>query len=78
VYSFSIVRQNGTPPFDQLVPYVLAMIDLEEGVRMMGNVLDIAVDDVAIGLAVTVDFVPETDDVWLPMWRPATAAQRAL
>jgi uncharacterized OB-fold protein len=71
------VRQNGTPPFDTLVPYVLAMIDLEEGVRMMGNVLDIALDDVAIGLAVTVRFVPETDDVWLPMWRPATGAEPA-
>jgi uncharacterized OB-fold protein len=71
VYSFSVVRQNGTPPFDALVPYVLALIDLEEGVRMMGNVTEIPVDEVGIGLAVQVHFVRETDEIWLPLWRPA-------
>jgi len=71
VYTYSIVRQNGTPPFDTLVPYALAMIDLEEGVRMMGNVVGVDVDDVGIGLPVVVDFVRETDEIWLPMWRSA-------
>jgi len=69
VYTHTIVRQNATPPFDTLVPYVLAMIDLEEGVRMMGNVVGVPVDDVGIGMAVEVDFVRETDEIWLPMWR---------
>jgi uncharacterized OB-fold protein len=75
VYTYSVVRQNGTPPFDTLVPYVLAMIDLEEGVRMMGNIVDIPVDEVAIGLSVVVDFIRETDDIWLPMWRPSNGTQ---
>jgi hypothetical protein len=70
VHSFTIVRQNGTPPFDALVPYVLALIELDEGVRMMGNVIDVAVDDVSIGMPVQVTFARETDDVVLPMWRP--------
>jgi uncharacterized OB-fold protein len=70
VYSFSIVRKNGTPPFDTLVPYVLALIELDEGVRMMGNVVDVPVDDVGIGMAVEVRFVRETDEIFLPMWRP--------
>ena len=69
IYTFSIVRQNGTPPFDSLVPYVLAMVDLDEGVRMMGNVVDVDVDDVAIGQRVRVDFIRETEEIWLPMWR---------
>ena len=70
VHSYTVVRQNGTPPFDALVPYVLAIIELDEGVRMMGNVVDVSVDDVRIGMPVQVSFVPETDDVVLPMWRP--------
>jgi uncharacterized OB-fold protein len=70
VYSFSIVRKNGTPPFDTLVPYVLALIELDEGVRMMGNVVDVPVDDVRIGMAVEVHFARETDEIFLPMWRP--------
>ena len=69
VYTFSIVRQNATPPFDALVPYVLAMIDLDEGVRMMGNVTGIPVDEMRVGLPVEVHFVRETDEIWLPMWR---------
>ena len=69
------MRQSGTPPFDALVPYVLAMIDLPEGVRMMGNVIGVPVDSVAVGLPVLVDFVRETDDVWLPMWRPDPGAE---
>jgi hypothetical protein len=71
VHSFTIVRQNGTPPFDELVPYVLALVELDEGVRMMGNVVDVAVDDVKIGMPVRVTFLPETGGVVLPMWVPA-------
>lgn len=70
VHSFTIVRQNGTPPFDTLVPYVLALIELDEGVRMMGNIVDVAIDDVHIGMPVQVTFTRETDDIVLPMWRP--------
>jgi uncharacterized OB-fold protein len=71
VHSFTIVRQNGTPPFDELVPYVLALVELDEGVRMMGNVVDVAVDDVEIGMPVRITFVAETGDIVLPMWVPA-------
>jgi uncharacterized OB-fold protein len=76
VHSFTIVRQNGTPPFDALVPYVLAVIELDEGVRMMGNVAGVDVEDVSIGMPVEVTFVRETDDVVLPMWRPAQRGER--
>jgi len=71
VHTFTIVRQNHTPPFNELVPYVLAIIELEEGVRMMGNVIDVAVDEVRIGMTVSARFVAETDDIWLPTWVPA-------
>ena len=71
VHTFSIVRQNHTPPFNELTPYVLAIIELEEGVRMMGNVIDVPIEDVEIGMPVEVRFVAETDDIVLPLWAPA-------
>jgi uncharacterized OB-fold protein len=70
VHSFTIVRQNGTPPFASLVPYVLALVDLDEGVRMMGNVIEVAVEDVYIGMPVQVSFLHTPDSVALPIWRP--------
>jgi hypothetical protein len=45
------------------------MIDLEEGVRMMGNVIGVRSTTCRSG-PVEVDFVRETDEIWLPMWRP--------
>lgn len=71
VYTFSIVRQNRTPPFDALVPYVVAMIDLEEGARMMGNVTDCDPDAVRIGMPVEVWFETLGAGRALPQWRPA-------
>lgn len=50
-------------------PYALALVDLEEGVRMMANVIGIAPDDVRIGDAVKVVF-EQRGDVQLPMFVP--------
>jgi len=72
VHTFTIVRQNHTPPFNEMAPYVLAIIELEEGVRMMGNVIDMPIDEVTIGMAVEVRFVEETDEISLPLWAPAS------
>jgi uncharacterized OB-fold protein len=38
VHTFTIVRQNGAKPFSAELPYVVAIVELEEGPRMMGNV----------------------------------------
>ena len=37
IYSFTVVRQNGVPPFNERVPFVVAVVDLDEdGARMIG------------------------------------------
>jgi uncharacterized OB-fold protein len=52
------------------VPYVAAVVDLEEGVRMMTNVVDCELDDVAIGMPLEVTY--RHDEGWaLPVFRPA-------
>jgi uncharacterized OB-fold protein len=51
------------------VPYVLALIDLEEGVRMMSNVVDCDPHAVEIGMAVEVTFEDITEEITLPKFR---------
>ena len=59
VHSFSIVHR-APEEFKDEVPYVVALIDLEEGVRMMSRIVD-APEAVSIGLPVEVRFSGEGD-----------------
>jgi uncharacterized protein len=54
-------------------PYVVALVELEEGVRMMTNVVGCPPEDVDIGLAVTVVWEPLSDGRQLPLFTPAAA-----
>lgn len=70
VHTFTVVRQIGAEPFRSEVPYVLAVVKIEEGVLMTGTVTDCAVEDVHIGLPVEVYMVLAGADVGVPYWRP--------
>lgn len=70
VASFIVVHKPGHPAFVEDVPYVVALIDLEEGPRMLSNVVDCAVHEVRIGMPVQVHWV-EQGGVVLPKFRPA-------
>ena len=72
VHTFTVVRQFGGAPFRDLLPYVVAMIELEEGVRMMGNITDCAIEDVEIDMAVEAYAVRTEDGLGIPFWRPAS------
>jgi uncharacterized OB-fold protein len=69
LHSFSIVRRAPTPAFAARVPYVVALIDLEEGPRMMANVVGDAALEVAIGDAVEVLFEDRGEGRRLPQFR---------
>jgi uncharacterized OB-fold protein len=71
VHTFTIIRQMGVAPFSAEVPYVVAMIELEEGPRLMGNISGIEAEQVRIGMPVTAYIVKVTDDIGVPQWRPA-------
>jgi uncharacterized OB-fold protein len=75
VYTFTIVRQHGMSPFREEVPYVIAMIDLAEGPRLMSRITDCDVDDVHVGMAVKAYLVPAAPDIGVHYWRPAAAQQ---
>jgi uncharacterized OB-fold protein len=74
VHTFTVIRRNYPEPyFEPFSPYVVAIIDIEEGVRMMSNVTGCALERVKIGMAVEVYFgcISEAQQVFLPFWRPA-------
>ncbi len=68
VYSY-VVHRHPPVPGKQL-PIVIALVELTEGVRMVGELTGIDPSDVAIGLPVRVRFRRVDDDLVLPDWRP--------
>ena len=73
VYSFTVTHQNQAPGFRESLPYVLAVVQLDEGTRMMTNIVGCAPDAVRIGMAVEVEYEDVTSDITLAKFRPATA-----
>jgi len=71
VHSFTVVRRASDPAFAALVPYVVALIDLDEGPRMMANILGANALDVKIGDRVSVSFEDRGDGALLPQFQRA-------
>ena len=68
VYSYVVYHHPLVPPFE--APYVVALIELEEGVRMISNVVGVDPHEVAIGMPVEVTFEAVDDELTLPLFRP--------
>lgn len=71
VYSFVTNHYPQVPAFDY--PLNVALIELEEGVRLISNVVGIPAEDVEIGMAVEVEFTAFDDELTLPQFRPVEA-----
>ncbi|HEY5014594.1 MAG TPA: Zn-ribbon domain-containing OB-fold protein [Acidimicrobiia bacterium] len=70
LYTYSVVVTNDLPPFNERVPYVAAVVDLEEGPRVMTNVVDCEFDALRVGMAVEVDYRAISDDITIPVFKP--------
>jgi uncharacterized OB-fold protein len=71
VYTYSIVHRNDLEPFSGWGAYVPAVVELEEGPRLMTTIVDCAHDRLAVGMPVEVVFRDLTDDWAAPDFRPA-------
>ncbi len=71
IKSFTIVRRAVSEAYAPDVPYVVALIELEEGPTMMSNVVGCDVGEVRIGLPVQVVFDDWSKDVSIPKFTPA-------
>jgi len=67
VFSYVVHRYPAVPGKE--LPIVIALIDLDEGVRMVGEVVDLADDQIEIGMPLRVDFREIDDDLTMPVWR---------
>ena len=67
VYTFTVNEHAWMPGLE--VPYVIAVVELEEGPKLTTNIVDIDPDDVVIGLPVQATF-EDVDDVTLVNFRP--------
>jgi uncharacterized OB-fold protein len=74
LYTWSVVHRNDLPPFPERIPYVAAIAELEEGPRMMTNVVDCDFDRLEIGMALEAVFRPTSEDVTIVQFQPAPAS----
>jgi uncharacterized protein len=68
VYTYTVLRQHGQEFFRRRVPYVVAFVDLDEGFRMLAEIVGVEPDEVRIGQRVRVDW-EDHDEVWVPVFR---------
>jgi len=70
VYAVTVVHRAPSPAFKADIPYTIALVDLDEGFRMMGNVVGVEPSTVAIGDLVRLVF-ERRGEVALPQFTPA-------
>jgi uncharacterized OB-fold protein len=69
VHSFVVAEHPRIPPFEY--PNVIVLVELAEGTRLVSRLAGVAPEDVAIGMAVEVDFEHIDDQLTLHLFRPA-------
>jgi len=69
VYSYVVPHHPRLPAFAER--YVVALVDLEEGSRLVTNLVGVAPEDVRIGMAVQLECTKVDDELVLPLFRPA-------
>ncbi|HEV8297618.1 MAG TPA: OB-fold domain-containing protein [Acidimicrobiales bacterium] len=74
LYSYNVVHHPQVPAFDY--PLVIGLVELDEGVRLVANVVGCGRDQVEIGMPLEVTWIEADDDVTLPAFRPARPARR--
>ena len=70
VSTFVEVHQRWFPAFADDLPYNVAQIELDEGPRLTANLVDVAADDIAVGMPVQVAFDDIDSELTLPRFRP--------
>lgn len=73
LHAFAIAHRGPIPAFRDHVPYITALVDLEEGPRVPTNLVEVEPDPakIKIGMAVEVVFDDVTDDTTLVKFKPA-------
>ena len=70
IHSFTVVHRPPNHTFEEDVPYVVAIIKLDEGPRMMSNIVEVQPERVHVDMPVEVTFDDISSTVSLPKFRP--------
>jgi uncharacterized OB-fold protein len=68
VYSYVVHHHPPVP--GHTLPFVIALVELEEGVRLLAELTDVAPEEVRVGLPVRIGFTKIDDELTMPVWRP--------
>jgi len=70
IYTYTIIYHSPIREFESLVPYILAIIELKEGVRIMSNIVHCEPAEIHVGMMVQVIFEEVSKDISLPKFQP--------
>ena len=70
VFSWAVMHQVYHPGFADEVPYAVIVVELEEGARVLSNLVECPVGDITPGMPVEAVFEDVTPEVTLPKFRP--------
>ena len=69
IATYTLVRKAPAMASDQL-PLAVALIDLDEGVRLMSNIVESDAEQLRCGMRVGVKFIQQEDEQWIPVFTP--------
>jgi len=72
IYSFTVIYSYAPTEFSEDTPYIVAIIDLQEGVRMMSNITGCPPERIKCDMEVEVVFNDVTEEITLPKFKPVS------
>jgi uncharacterized OB-fold protein len=70
VYTWTVFHQVYHPAFEKNIPYAVVAVELDEGPRLLTNLVNCKIEAINIGMPVEVVFDDVTEEVTLPQFRP--------
>lgn len=71
IYSYVVALAPHLPAFQHLLPLIIVLVELDEGPRLVGYMVNCKPEAMSFGMKVKVAFKKLTDEVTLPVWEPA-------
>ena len=70
MYSYVVAYEPFLPAFKELLPHIMVLVQLDEGPRLVGYMVDCTPAQMQFGMQVRVVYKQLTDEVTLPVWEP--------
>ena len=73
IISYTVVARAVAKAYEMDVPYIVALVALDEGPTMMTNIIDCSPEMVRVGMPLMVCFEDWTDEITIPKFRPTAS-----